>query len=181
MKNIKLLSMALLVAMSSHSWAADEFTLTSPDVSSGVKIKASQYWNNFGCTGDNERPQLNWKGIPDNTKSFAITLFDKDALTGSGFWHWVVYNIPEGVNKLDEVSLPALAIEGNTDMGKPGYLGPCPPVGQQHAYTYRLHALDVEDLAVPAGASAALTGFFIYQHTLAVATLSVIAGPRTEN
>lgn len=174
-QKIALLS-ALLPFTVGH--AAEGFTLSSADLNANTSISPSQYWDNFGCTGSNERPRLKWSGAPDGTKSYAITFYDQDAPTGSGFWHWGVYNIPSSVNAVDGEALPEGAVESNTDMGEPGYLGPCPPVGRKHTYTYRVHALDVDILDVPVGATAALTGFFIYQHTMDTAALPVIAGPR---
>ena len=180
MKHVKTSLAALaLAAMSTQAFAAD-FILTSPDVSEGKPITAAQYWNNFGCTGDNARPVLDWSGAPEGTKSFAVTFYDQDAPTGSGFWHWVAYDIPAGITHLDAEGLPAGVREGNTDVGVPGYLGPCPPVGRKHVYTYTVYALDTDHLNPPENATAPLTGFFIHQHSLGTATLSVTAGPRSE-
>lgn len=158
--------------------AAADFTLTSPDVAEGTSIRPAQYWNSFGCTGENMRPALNWVNSPEGTKSFAVTFYDKDAPTGSGLWHWVAYNIPASATGVDGKSLPAGAVEGNTDLGQPGFFGPCPPVGRKHTYAYTVHALKTDKLEIPAGATAPLTGFFLYQNTIATATLSVTAGPR---
>lgn len=106
----------------SASFAA-EFSLSSPDLQPGQAIKSEQYWNSFGCQGSNVRPQLKWQNAPKKAKSFAVTVYDNDAPTGSGFWHWVVHDIPLTSNSLSSTTLPKGAIEGNTDMGKPGYLG----------------------------------------------------------
>lgn len=170
------------VLISGTALAADTFTLSSPDIKAGGKIANKHYWNSFGCTGANEMPALEWKGAPAGTKSFAVTFYDKDAPTGSGFWHWVAYNIPADVGRFDGGvgggKLPAGATEGNTDLGKPGFFGPCPPVGRKHHYVYTVHALKTDKLEVPAGASAALTGFFLWQNTIGKTSLSVVAGPR---
>ncbi len=154
------------------------FKLSSNAVKEGKNITANQYWNNFGCSGKNERPDLSWTGTPKNTKSFAVSFYDKDAPTDSGFWHWTAYNIPADTTNINPTSLPKGAVDANTDMGKPGYFGPCPPVGRTHNYVFTLHALDVEKLTPPKGATSALVRFFINQHTIAKATLSVVAGPR---
>ncbi|SFV68461.1 hypothetical protein MNB_SUP05-5-1021 [hydrothermal vent metagenome] len=154
------------------------FKLSSNTVKDGKSITANQYWNNFGCSGKNERPDLFWSGVPKGAKSLAVSLYDKDAPTGSGFWHWTVYNIPVNIKNIHPNSLPKGAIDANTDMGKPGYLGPCPPVGRIHNYIFTLYALDVEKLTPPEGATSALVRFFINQHIIAKTTLSVIAGPR---
>lgn len=179
---LKYLFSALTVAsvLSAGEARAEDFSVTSPDVTAGAAISAAQYWNNFGCTGANERPALNWTGAPEGTKSFAVTLYDQDAPTGSGFWHWVIYDIPANMSGVDAASDPEGAVEGKTDLGAPGFFGPCPPIGRKHTYTYTVHALDIAKLDVPENATAALTGFFLYQHTLATAKLPVIAGPRSE-
>lgn len=173
--NLSLASMALLGATNAIS--APEFTLESPDLVAEKSIRPFQYWDQFGCEGNSTRPTLVWSNAPTQTKSFAVTFYDQDAPTGSGFWHWQVYNLPKDTTRLAE-TLPSQAIEGNTDLGKPGYFGPCPPIGRKHKYTFTVHALDVDTLPVPAGVTAPLTGFFIHQHSLAQATLSVYAGPR---
>ncbi len=162
------------------SETSNVFSLTSPSLPKNTPISPDQYLNDFGCTGANERPALCWQGTPDGTKSFAITFYDEDAPTGSGFWHWVAYDIPPGTTELSADSLPEGTQEGNTDFGIPGYFGPCPPIGREHRYTFTIHALDTEKLEAPENATAALTGFFIYQHTIAKATFTVIAGPRSE-
>lgn len=156
------------------------FRLNSTTLEENTNISVAQYLNGFGCSGDNERPRLDWENVPAGTKSFALTFYDQDAPTGSGFWHWVVYDIPRHITRLAHGPLPDGAKEANTDFGEPGYFGPCPPVGRQHRYTFFIHALDTEALDVPPNATAALTGFFIHQHTLAKASFTVLAGPREE-
>lgn len=167
---------ASLVATS----AAAEFTLTSPNLTPGGQIAPAQYWNNFGCSGENLRPALAWSDAPEGTKSFAVTFYDQDAPTGSGFWHWVVVDIPTEATGIPSDALPSGAKERNTDLGQPGFFGPCPPVGREHTYTYTVHALDTETLEAPEGATAALTGFYINAHSIEHATLSVQAGPRSQ-
>lgn len=133
----------------------------------------------FGCAGNNLSPQLAWSGAPAGTESFAVTCFDPDAPTGSGFWHWVVANIPADVTGLslgagDPTAglLPAGALEVRTDFGKPGYGGPCPPQGANiHRYIFTLHAVDLKALPVTADTSAAIVGFYLNFHTLAKASL----------
>jgi len=181
MKSRHYLATAVLSFAGTSAFAAG-FSLQSPQLPDQSKIKAEHYWNNFGCTGGNVMPELKWKNPPVGTQSFAITLHDKDAPTGSGFWHWVVYDIasattglPGGVNA---GALPAGAKEGNTDLGKPGFFGPCPPVGREHRYTFTIHALKVDKLPVEAGASPALVGFTIWQNSLGKSSFQVKAGPR---
>lgn len=156
------------------------FSLGSPNMAENTDISADQYMNSFGCTGKNERPVLTWSGVPERTKSFAVTFYDQDAPTGSGFWHWVVYDIPAGLTRLEDGPIPQGAKEACTDFGIKGYFGPCPPVGRKHRYTFYIHALDAETLDVPENATGALAGFFIHQHTLAKASFTVIAGPRKD-
>jgi Raf kinase inhibitor-like YbhB/YbcL family protein len=106
----------------------------------GSTTEPIHYWNNFGCSGKNVMPALALKNTPAGTKSFAVTFYDKDAPTGSGFWHWVLYSIPANViaspGGENGGELPSGVIGGNTDLGKPGFFGPCPPTGRKHAYVY---------------------------------------------
>jgi Raf kinase inhibitor-like YbhB/YbcL family protein len=126
----------------------------------------------FGCDGGNRSPQLSWSGAPEGTKSFAVTCYDPDAPTGSGFWHWVVVNIPPGVTELaagagnEGGKLPAEALQTRTDFGKPGYGGPCPPAGD-HPHRYFFTVFAVKDkLGVTADTSAAVVGFQLHFNTL---------------
>ena len=170
-----------LILATGAAQAAD-FELTSRTLRQGAPIGPEYYWNNFGCSGGNVTADLAWRNAPPGTKSYAVTFYDKDAPTGSGFWHWVVYDIPATTTDLpggaNGGALPAGAVEGNTDLGKPGFLGPCPPVGRRHDYVYTVYALKVERLPVERTSGPALVGFFLWQNTLAKATLGVIADPR---
>jgi hypothetical protein len=137
----------------------------------------------FGCSGGNRSPHLQWSDAPPGTKSFAITCFDPDAPTGSGFWHWVVVNIPAGTTEVPENAgdpasglLPDGALQTRTDFGKPGYGGPCPPDGP-HRYVFTVHALSSERLPVAAETSAAVVGFNMHFKTLAKASLIGMARP----
>jgi hypothetical protein len=133
----------------------------------------------FGCAGGNESPHLRWEGAPAGTKSFAVLCFDPDAPTGSGFWHWVVVNIPPSVTELPldagnpaAGKLPAGALQVRTDFGKPGYGGPCPPEGDHpHRYLFTVHAVSLDQLPVTADTSAAVVGFNLHFATLAKASL----------
>ena len=154
------------------------FKLSSTGIADGGKVDPKHYWNNFGCSGDNARPELRWEGVPKDAKSLAITFYDKDAPTGSGFWHWVAYDIPVATRHLEGTTLPEGTKEANTDMDKPGFFAPCPPAGRIHTYTFTLHAMDVEKLDVPKGVSGAVSRFYIENHTIDRTTLNVIAGPR---
>lgn len=143
-----------------------KFTLSSPDLAEGKTIAAAQVFNGFGCSGGNISPALSWSNPPAGTKSFALLVHDPDAPTGSGWWHWVVYNIPASATSLPAGAgdpkknlMPAGAMQGRTDFGTAGYGGPCPPPGKPHRYYFRLYALKVEKLDVPADATPALIGF----------------------
>jgi Raf kinase inhibitor-like YbhB/YbcL family protein len=177
------LSAALLTATAFFPLGCSAFELSSSDLAANQSIPAAYYWNNFGCSGANQSPALNWKDAPAGTRSFAVTFYDKDAPTGSGFWHYLAYNLPASTTRLSTgdlalASLPSGAREGSTDLGKPGFFGPCPPKGRLHHYEWTVHALSAEKLPVPEGATAAMIGFYLWQHTLAKATLTVTAGPR---
>ncbi|MBL4633874.1 MAG: YbhB/YbcL family Raf kinase inhibitor-like protein [Kofleriaceae bacterium] len=144
--------------------------VTSTDFKSDGTIGQPFAFNQFGCTGDNQRPQLSWATIPEGTKSFAVIVHDPDAPTGVGFFHWVAINIPANVTSLGE-TLPASAAELHTDYGRIGYGGPCPPEGRTHRYVFSVYALDVPKLELPPGATGALTRFALAAHTLAVGRL----------
>jgi len=159
------------------------FTLTSPDISNGKKIAAAQVFNSFGCSGNNVSPALSWSNPPAGTKSFALLAYDPDAPTGSGWWHWVAYNIPADVTSLPAGAgdpkknlMPPNAVQGRTDFGTPGYGGPCPPPGKAHRYYFRLYALKVPKLEVPADATAALVGFSVNANSLGKAEIMGLYG-----
>jgi Raf kinase inhibitor-like YbhB/YbcL family protein len=163
--------------------AMAKFTLTSADIANGGRIAEAQVYNEFGCKGGNVSPALAWSGSPADTKSFALLVHDPDAPTGSGWWHWVVYNLPAGTTSLPAGAgdprknlMPAGAVQGRTDYGSVGYGGPCPPPGKPHHYHFQLYALKVAKLDLPAGASAALVGFNVRSQALAQAELVGLYG-----
>ena len=132
----------------------------------------------FGCAGGNKSPHLKWSGAPAGTKSFAVTCYDPDAPTGSGFWHWLVVNIPANVSELELGAgsaggkLPAGALQTRTDFGAPGYGGPCPPEGDHpHRYLFTVFAVKADRLDVKADTSAAVVGFNLNFNTLAKAAI----------
>jgi Raf kinase inhibitor-like YbhB/YbcL family protein len=133
----------------------------------------------FGCAGGNKSPQLSWSGAPDGTRSFTVTCYDPDAPTGSGFWHWVVVNIPTNVTELpldagnpNANILPPQALQTRTDLGATGYIGPCPPQGDHpHRYFFTVFAVGVETLPVQADTSPAVVGFQLNFNTLAKAEI----------
>ena len=157
------------------------FTVTSSSFKDGDylgkdHILSANY--GFGCAGDNKSPHLTWSGAPAGTKSFAVTCYDPDAPTGSGFWHWLVVNIPATVTELPLGAgsaggmLPAGALATRTDFGAPGYGGPCPPEGDHpHRYLFTVFAVGAEKLDVGADTSAAVVGFNLHFNTLAKAAI----------
>ena len=163
---------------------AAEFSLTSPTLKDNGKIGNEQVYSGFGCTGGNISPELQWQNAPKDTKSFALTVYDPDAPTGSGWWHWLIFNIPPSVNKLpakagnkDSGQAPKGSIQTITDFGQPGYGGPCPPVGDKpHRYVFTVFALKVEQLPLKEDASGAMVGFFLNQNAIAKATLTALYG-----
>lgn len=160
--------------------------VTSSDFEDGGELAMEHVLSaeyGFGCEGGNRSPQLSWSGAPEGTKSFAVTCYDPDAPTGSGFWHWVVINIPPDVNELPAGagnpggSLPQGAQQTNTDFGQPGYGGPCPPPGHgQHHYQFTVFAVSQETLPVQASSPAAQVGFNLYFNTLDKATITGLFG-----
>ena len=163
--------------------AAGKLMLASSDISAGGQIAEAQVFNGFGCKGGNVSPALSWSNPPAGTRSFALLMHDPDAPTGSGWWHWVVYNIPASVSSLPAGAgdpqknlLPAGVVQGRTDFGTPGYGGPCPPPGKPHHYYLRLYALKVTRLDVPADATAAYIGFMVRMQSLGKAELMGVYG-----
>ncbi len=156
---------------------AAEFTLMSTDISEGHKLSKEQVLNGFGCKGKNISPSLTWSNAPAGTKSFVITAYDPDAPTGSGWWHWVVFNIPSKATTLPRGAgsgkgLPKKAIQGRTDFGSNGFGGACPPPGEVHRYVFSIFALSTEKLDLDENASAALVGFMTRSNALAKATIT---------
>jgi Raf kinase inhibitor-like YbhB/YbcL family protein len=131
-----------------------------------------------GCGGDNQSPQLTWHDAPSGTRSFAITCFDPDAPTGSGYWHWLTWDIPADVTSLPMGAgtdgSPAGGTSGYTDYGISSYGGPCPPAGDAaHRYIFTVYALDVPTLdGLGAGTTGATLVFNMMGHVLATGTLT---------
>ncbi len=151
------------------------FQVTSTDITNGQPLPSSHASGIMGAGGEDRSPQLSWSGFPSETRSFAVTCFDPDAPTQSGFWHWAVANIPASVTELpsdagsfDQPNLPAGAVTLNNDAGKAGYIGAAPPPGHgPHRYIFTVHAVDADHLDVDPSASPAFLGFNLFSHTLA--------------
>jgi Raf kinase inhibitor-like YbhB/YbcL family protein len=153
------------------------FQVTSTDITDGQVLPAPHTSGAMGVPGGEDRsPQLSWSGFPEGTRGFAVTVYDPDAPTTSGFWHWAVTGIPVSVTELPsgaaEDGLPAGAVQLRNDAGFPGFVGAAPPAGHgPHRYYVVVHALDTDDLGVPAEATPAYLGFNLFGHTLARATI----------
>jgi Raf kinase inhibitor-like YbhB/YbcL family protein len=178
------LASALLLgtALVPGAQAQNALTLSSTDVAEGAMMADQFILNGFGCMGGNVSPQLSWSGAPAGTQSFALTMYDPDAPTGSGWWHWLVVDIPANSTGLPQgwgqsgTSQLQGGRQTRTDFGAPGYGGPCPPPGTPHHYVFTLYALDIGAMEVPDDASGALVGFNIGAHTLASASITALYG-----
>ena len=150
------------------------FELTSDDIAHGETLAKAHVSGIFGAGGEDVSPQLSWSGAPEGTQSYAVTVYDPDAPTASGFWHWAVFNIPGDVTELprdagnkDNPNLPDGAVQLRNDGGFAGYLGSAPPAGHgPHHYYTVVHAVDVAELDVPADAAPAILGFNLFSHSL---------------
>lgn len=176
------LALILLFAFFASAPAFSElFTVQSKVFKNGGTLAEPQVLDGFGCKGANISPDLSWTGAPKDTKAFAITMYDPDAPTGSGWWHWVVFNIPATVTSLAKGAgskggtMPAGAIQSRTDFGSPGYGGPCPPPGKPHRYIFKVYALKAP-IELKEDASAAMVGFQLNQNKLAEAVLNTEYG-----
>lgn len=171
------LILGMVFAVLSAPALAGSFTVTTPQFANGGTVPMAQVFNGFGCKGENHSPALSWSGAPAGTKSFAVTMFDPNAPTGSGWWHWTVFNIPPSVHRLavdagaaGSTLLPKGAGEGRTDFGFSHYGGPCPPVGDPpHHYEITVYAVKVAKLPLDQHSSGALVGYFLHFNSLATA------------
>nr|WP_245609177.1 YbhB/YbcL family Raf kinase inhibitor-like protein [Sulfurovum lithotrophicum] len=153
---------------------AGNFTLTSSDL--GGQLTKKQEFNGFGCNGKNVSPELSWSGVPKGTKSFAITVYDPDAPTGSGWWHWIAVNIPANATSIPAgasgKSMPKGTLETVNDFGSMGFGGACPPKGDKpHRYIFTVYALDVDKLPVKASTKPPVVGYQINAHAISKASI----------
>ena len=170
---VLLLSFLMSVAV----FGQKTFTLSSNDL--GGEATKTQEFNGFGCSGENISPQLSWENAPEGTKSFAVTMYDPDAPTGSGFWHWVMVDIPSNVTELVtnagnvELNLtPKGAIQSVTNYGIKGFGGPCPPEGHGfHQYIITVHALKTDKLGTDENTNPAVVGFNLWNQTIAKSSI----------
>lgn len=174
----RFLSTALLAiaGLSSSALArADEFVLQSADLVAGEAVPAIHLFT--ACAGGNLSPALEWKNAPEGTRSFAVTVFDPDAPTGNGWWHWAVVNLPVATAKLERgAKPPASALQLRNDLGQVGYSGPCPPPGKPHRYEFTVWALKSDKLKLDAKTPAALGGVMARADALGHATITVQYG-----
>jgi Raf kinase inhibitor-like YbhB/YbcL family protein len=177
---------AVLVLIAASATAAEPgaskngFVLFTPDARLRTAMPDIYVANAFGCAGGNTSPPLAWRNAPAGTKSFVVTLFDRDERsTPSGWWHWVVYDLPADTDRLPagagsdhSSALPAGALQGRTDLGTAAYHGPCPAKGDPpHRYLFTVYALNVAKLPVDAGASGAMVTSTVQDSLLGKATL----------
>jgi Raf kinase inhibitor-like YbhB/YbcL family protein len=160
------------------------FNVTSDDMADGQKLSEAQVYNGFGVSGGNSSPHLSWDGAPAETQSFVVTCFDPDAPTGSGFWHWVLYDIPGDVTELPAGAgsgsmegLPKGATHVRNDYGSKDFGGAAPPEGHgDHRYVFAVHALGVDHLEINSDVSPAIVGFMTGFNTLARAVMVPVYG-----
>ncbi|HFQ5648309.1 TPA: kinase inhibitor [Yersinia enterocolitica] len=187
---MKKAALSLAIIAVSLSVQAQTFSVTSTNMPEGKSLQFQQVFNGFGCEGGNQSPQLSWQGAPAGAKSFAITAYDPDAPTGSGWWHWTVVNIPADTHQLatnagqrtditttTHSALPKGAIQGRNDFGYAGFGGACPPVGDKpHRYQFTVWALKTDQLPLDSNASGALVGFMLNSSVIAKAELVATYG-----
>jgi Raf kinase inhibitor-like YbhB/YbcL family protein len=181
MNRIAQLTAAIGLSAAAIAAQAADFTVSTSSQQNG-QFPQAQFANAMGCTGANLSPQISWKGAPAGTKSYVVTVYDPDAPTGSGWWHWVLANIPANATELKEGagsqggSLPAGVASVRGDSGMPGYAGICPPTGQTHNYVITVHALKVDKLDLPPTVTPAMLGFMTLGTGLAKATITIKGG-----
>ena len=186
MKIISLIFTLFFVScsMSQAAPQASSFSIKSASLEDGVMIPNKHVYNSFGCTGKNISPQISWQNAPLETKSFALTVYDPDAKTGSGWWHWLVLNIPKKYSELpqnfgekNQFNLEEGVMQVRNDFGAFNFGGPCPPIKEKaHRYIFTVYALRAERLDLSEGATAALAGFMINQSILVKASFTAYYG-----
>ena len=166
-----------------HLFASEEFRLASPVWHNGGDVPLENVYNRSGCNGGNLSPEISWSGAPSGTGSFAVTIFDLDAPKPGGWAHWVLFNIPPNVSKLEAGAgtegskrMPSGASECVNDYGTPGYGGPCPPRGAAHRYVISVYALKIEKLPGNLAAAPAKAAKQIEANAIAVSRITVRFG-----
>lgn len=175
---MKSLMLILLLISLAFNINAKNMSISSSDIQDKTNLKQNQIANFFGCSGKNLSPGLSWINIPRGSKSLAVTLYDPDALTKGGYWHWIVYNIKINTRNINSGAsntnnMPVGAIEAPNSSGKNGYLGACPPKGTgRHRYELTLYALDVDKLPVTIDTDISNIIAIINQHTINKAAIT---------
>ena len=168
-------SIACIAATVAMAAPKSKFVLTSSDPQLAISVPLIYTAKAFGCSGGNLSPELHWSGAPAGTQSFVVTLFDRDERsTPSGWWHWVLYNLPKNVSSLPQgagaehsSALPPEALQGRTDLGEDAYHGPCPAKGDPpHRYVFTVYALNVAKLPVAPDSSGAMVTSIVQEHLL---------------
>lgn len=143
------------------------FILKSRTFKDGDILPNLHVFNDFGCSGENKTPELFWENAPKDVKSFAVTVYDPDAPTGSGWWHWAVINLPANISEISEDQIPTSAMQLRNDYGNYKFDGACPPENHGiHRYIFTVYALSVEKIEIPSDASIAMAGFNINAYTI---------------
>jgi len=171
------LSLLVATVSSMGAFAQNTFSLSSSSI--GGQATTLQEFNGFGCTGENQSPQLSWSNAPAGTKSFAVTMYDPDAPTGSGWWHWLVFDIDPATKSLQANAgnpaaglMPAGAIQSVTNYGTPGYGGPCPPEDHGwHTYIITVYALKTDKLGLGTDTNPAVVGYNLWANTIEKASI----------
>ncbi len=173
----KIITLIAAIACSQTLLSQSTFTLVSKDL--GGQASLTEEFNGFGCVGENSSPHLSWSNAPEGTKSFAITMYDPDAPTGSGWWHWVMFDIPANVTEvvsnagnIEAGLAPANAIQSISNYGTQGYGGPCPPPGHGlHQYIITIHALKTDKLGLDENTNPAVVGYYLWNNTIEKASI----------
>lgn len=184
MRRVGALLLSILIGSVASVAQAAEFKVASPSFIDGKTLPEVHVLEGFGCSGGNRSPALTWSGAPPGTRSFAVTLYDPDAPSGSGWWHWTVFNIPASVASLPEGAgsptgpgLPEGAVQGRTDFGSTGFGGACPPKGDApHRYVLTVWALKVDKLPLDASATGAMVGFYLNANAIAKTSITALYG-----
>ncbi len=177
MKALRVCTAFALMALAGPAWALE---ISSPAIGKDKIIPDKYTANSFGCNGQNISIPLVWKNVPKDAKSLALTMYDPDAPTGSGFWHWLIVNIPVATTSLPEnagvaenKNLPAGSVQARNDAGTATYFGPCPPKGdKKHRYIFTIFAVKTDKLNIDANTSGAVVGFMLHFNTLAKASVT---------
>lgn len=167
---IALISFFAAISLAGH---AQPYSIVSPELADGGTLQLRHAYNGNDCGGQNYAPALRWSGEPQGTRSFALTLFDPDARSGTGWWHWLVWNISASEHALAPGTVPPGTLQGRNDFGQPVYDGPCPPKGEPaHHYVFTLYALPEAAASLPVDAAPDQVRAYLDRHALAQARLT---------